>query len=97
MGEGWQEALARLGPLEARLDAALASGDVESALRLAFEGAQEAVAMVANAGAGPDVARWHRVYVEMTPLPLDAFEDGTLAENGTYVNLEYQGWWDAAG
>jgi hypothetical protein len=71
------------------LDAALLAGDVESAVRLAFGGAQEAAALVAGSAGGPGSARLHRVYVELTPLPLDAFEDGTLGENGAYVDLEY--------
>lgn len=90
--EGWQEVLAALSPIEVQLDAALAAGDVESAVRLAFGGAQEAVSLLTDTCAAPGAARWHKVYVELTPLSLDAFEDGTLAENGAYVNLEYQGW-----
>ncbi len=93
-GANWQVALDALRPLEARLDAALAVGDVESALRMAFEGAQKAVALVAEASPEANTARWHRVYIELTPLPLEALGDGTLADNGTYVNLEYQGWWE---
>jgi hypothetical protein len=88
----WQAALEALRPLEARLEAALSAGDVESAMRMAFRGAQEAVALVADAGPEVNAPRLHRVYVELTPLPLDAFEDGTLSENGAYVRLEYQGW-----
>jgi hypothetical protein len=91
-GASWQTALEALRPLEARLEAALSAGDVESAMRMAFRGAQEAVALVADAGPEVHAPRLHRVYVELTPLPLDAFEDGTLSENGAYVRLEYQGW-----
>jgi hypothetical protein len=88
--ESWQAAIESLRPLDARLDAALFTGDVESAVRLAFSGAQEAAALVAERSAETEAARLQRVYVELTPLPLDAFEDGTLGENGTYVNFTYQ-------
>lgn len=88
--ESWQAAIEALRPLDARLDAALFTGDVESAVRLAFSGAQDAAARVAASRAETDPARLHKVYVELTPLPLDAFEDGTLGENGTYVNFAYQ-------
>jgi hypothetical protein len=93
--EGWQNALAVLGPLEARIDAALATGDVDSAMRLAFRGAREAIALVADERRGSETVGLHSVYVELTPMPLDAFADGTLAENGAYVRLTYQRW-DAA-
>jgi hypothetical protein len=88
-GQRWQAAIEVLRPLDARLDAALFAGDVESAVRLAFSGAQEAAALVAGSAAEPGTATLHKVYVELTPLPLDAFEDGTLGENGAYVDLEY--------
>jgi hypothetical protein len=89
---GWQVALDTLRSLEARLDVALAAGDVGSAMQMAYDGAREAVALVAEAGPETVAGRWHKIYVELTPLPLDALEDGTLAENGTHVSLEYQGW-----
>ncbi len=88
--ETWQAALDALRPLEARLDAALSAGDTASAIRIAFEGAAAAVGLVGETGPDEGTARLHRVYVELTPLPLDAYEDGTLGENGAYVHLAYQ-------
>ncbi len=88
--EGWQQALAVLEPLDAQLDAVLAAGDVNAALRLAFEGASEAVRWVAEPPEG--AAGLHGVWIELTPLPLMSNEDGTLSENRTYVTLAYQRW-----
>jgi hypothetical protein len=84
----WQTVLIALQPLEAQLDAALANGDVAAAVRLAFGAAEEAVRQVGDDRSG----MLHQVYVELTPRPLAAFEDGTLGDNGAYVNLKYQGW-----
>ncbi len=88
--EGWQQALAVLEPLDAQLDAALAAGDVKAALRLTFQGASEAVRWVADAA--DSGARLHRVWVELTPLPLASNADGTLSEDRAYVSLAYQCW-----
>lgn len=86
---GWEQALKRLEPLDAQLDAALAEGDAQAALRLAFDGASDAVSLLADPSAGPGV---HRVYVEFTPLPLVVHADGTMGEQRTCVNLMYQRW-----
>ncbi len=92
----WQSALDMLSPLEAQIDAALAVGNVESAMAIAFGGASRAVALVAGPSSAEETAhgtaKVHGVVVELTPLPLDTYEDGTLSENGAYVSLTYQSW-----
>lgn len=90
--ERWQDALQALGPLEAQIDAALAAGDVTSAVGLAYGGATRVASLVGEPAAGEDRATVHGVLVELAPLPLDTFADGTLAENGAYVTLTYQSW-----
>lgn len=89
--EGWQTALEVLRPLEARLDAVLSAGDVAAATRLAFSAASQAATLVAEP-TGTAQATIHRVLVELTPLPLDTLDDGTLTENGVYVTLTYGSW-----
>jgi hypothetical protein len=88
----WQDALQALGPLEVQIDAALAAGDVASAVGLAYGGASQAAALVAEPAMCEDSATVHGVLVELAPLPLDTFDDGTLAENGAYVTLTYRSW-----
>lgn len=92
--QGWEKALELLEPLNAQLDAALAAGDEQHALRLAFQGAAEAAQLVAESDgesyAGQ--ANLHEVYVELTAAPLATYEDGTLGEDRTYVKLAYQRW-----
>lgn len=90
-GENWQTALDMLSPFEAQIDAALAAGNVESAMGMAFAAASQAVGLVSGP-ASAATARVHGVMVELAPLPLDTFDDGTLAENGAYVSLTYQSW-----
>ena len=82
--------MALLGPLNAQLDEVLATGDEQSALRLAFERASQAVSLVSEQGCGE--AALHKVYVELAPLALATYDDGTLAEHVPYVTLAYQHW-----
>ena len=67
----WQKALAVLQPLEAQIDAALAAGDVDAAMNLAFDGAAEAASLVSEEAGVPGGSRVHSVYVELTPQALD--------------------------
>jgi hypothetical protein len=85
----WQKALEMLQPLKAQIDNALAIGDVDAAMHLAFNGAAEAASLVSEAPV-PGGARVHGVYVELAPKSLTVYDDGTLGEDGTYVNLAYQ-------
>ena len=86
----WQRALEMLQPLRAQIDAALAAGDVDAAVNLAYNGATEVAYLVSDAPVAPGGSRVHSVYVELAPQALDVYDDGTLRENGTYVNLAYQ-------
>ncbi len=87
----WQAALGILRPLEVVLQAAEARGGCQEALQTAFEGAYEAVRVLATeAPARCGLTRVHGVLVEFTALPLVARDDGTLVDNGTYVSLEHQ-------
>lgn len=90
--EGWQDALAVLGPLDGEIERALAAGDVTAAVRLAFSGAAQAAALVSGGHSVEGMASMHGVYVELTRAPLSASGDGTLVENGAYVSLAYRHW-----
>jgi hypothetical protein len=90
--EGWQDALAVLGPLDSEIERALAAGDVTAAVRLAFCGAARAAALVSDGHPAEGMASMHGVYVELTRAPLSASDDGTLVENGAYVSLAYRHW-----
>ncbi len=90
-GAGWQAALEILRPLEVTLCAAEARGNHREALQAAYNGASQAVeALTAKTRTGSGQTTVHGVWVELTALPLAARDDGTLADNGTYVSLEYQ-------
>ena len=72
-----------LAPLRGPLDAALAAGDRETALQLAYQ----ALAQVADALAqrrGDKAQPWqtliHALLVELTPLPYAPRPDGTLVD-----------------
>jgi hypothetical protein len=89
--KGWQDALAVLGPLDGEIERAMAGGDVTAAMRLAFDGAAQAAALVSDRHPVEGMASMHGVYVELTRAPLSASGDGTLVE-GTYVSLAYRHW-----
>ncbi len=84
-----------LAPLRGPLDAALARGDRETALQMAYQ----ALAQVADALAkrrGDQAQPWqtliHALLVELTPLPYEPRPDGTLVEQGTAVQVSYRNW-----
>ncbi len=82
-------------PLQDELDAALARNDRSGAAQLAY-GALTAVADALAAGRGdqirPGQVRVHALLVELEPLPLESQLDGTLAERGTAVTVNYRNW-----
>jgi len=84
-----------LGPLRGELDAALARGDQETALRLAYAALSE-VADALAAHRGDLIQAWqvriHALLVELESLPLAPQSDGTLAEQGTEVRIAYRNW-----
>jgi len=84
-----------LGPLRGELDAALARGDQETALQIAY-GALSQVADALAAYRGDLIQAWqvriHALLVELESLPLKPQPDGTLAEQGTEVRVSYRNW-----
>ena len=87
--------LEALTPLRDELDAALARGDEESALRLAY-GALSAIADLLAHARGDLLQAWqvriHALLVELKALPLQTDTDGTVREQGTAVNVMYRNW-----
>ena len=84
-----------LHPLSGELDAALARADRPAALRLAYTAlSQVADALAAYRGDHllPGQTRIHALLVELEPLPLELYADGTLAERGTAVSVNYRNW-----
>jgi hypothetical protein len=84
-----------LNPLRGELDAALARNDRQRAVKLAYQAlAQVADALAAYRGdaLGPGQIRVHALLVDLKPLPLEPMPDGTLAENGTEVTVNYRNW-----
>lgn len=87
--------LTALHPLTGHLDAALARGDHEAALRMAYAALSKVVDGLARArgdrwqGAQ---ARVHALFVELEPLPYEVLMDGTLRERGTAVRVSYRNW-----
>jgi hypothetical protein len=84
-----------LSPFRDALDTALACGDRCGALRLAYT----ALSRVADGLAAyrgdrllPGQARVHALLVELESLPLEPLADGTLAERGTAVTVNYRNW-----
>jgi hypothetical protein len=84
-----------LSPFRDELDTALACGDRSGALRLAYT----ALSRVADGLAAyrgdrllPGQARVHALLVELESLPLEPLADGTLAERGTAVTVNYRNW-----
>jgi hypothetical protein len=86
----WQKVLERLQPLKAEIDAALAVGDIDAAMQLAFQRAADAVSLMSMAPVMPGEARVHSVYVELAPQRLAVLEDGTLEEKGMFVHLAHR-------
>jgi len=84
-----------LCPLRNELDAALARGDQETALQIAY-GALSQVADALAAYRGDLIQSWqvriHALLVELEALPLQSQPDGTLAEQGTAVQISYRNW-----
>jgi hypothetical protein len=84
-----------LAPLRNELDMALARGDREAALQMAY-GALSAVADALAAHRGdrvqPGQVLVHALFVELAPLPLELRSDGTLVEPGTSVQVSYRNW-----
>jgi len=84
-----------LGPLRGELDAALACGDQETALRLAYAALSEVADALAT-HRGDLIQAWqvriHALLVELESLPLAPQSDGTLAEQGTEVRVAYRNW-----
>ena len=87
--------LRTLSPFHDELDIALARGDRNGALRLAYT-ALSCVADELAAYRGdklrPDQVRVHALLVELESLPLEPLPDGTLAERGTAVAVNYRNW-----
>ncbi len=84
-----------LGPLRGDLDRALARGDREAALRLAYAAlSRVADGLAAQRGdkLAPDQVRIHALLVELEPLPYMMALDGSLAEQGTTVRVSYRNW-----
>jgi len=84
-----------LSPLRGELDAALASGDRPAALRLAYGALTrvvDALAVYRGDGLQPGQVRVHALLVELKALPLTPLPDGTLAESGTAVYVNYRNW-----
>lgn len=84
-----------LSPYRDELDAALARGDRNDALRLTYA----ALSRVADGLAGyrgdrllPGQVRVHAVLVELESLPLEPLPDGTLVERGIAVTVNYRNW-----
>jgi hypothetical protein len=84
-----------LSPFHDELDIALARGDRSGALRLAYT----ALSRVADDLAAcrgdwlpPDQVRVHALLVELESLPLEPLPDGTVAERGTAVTVNYKNW-----
>ena len=84
-----------LAPLRDELDTALARGDEETALRLAY-GALGQIADTLAAARGDLLQAWqvriHALLVELESLPLKPQTDGTLMEQGTAVRVSYRNW-----
>jgi hypothetical protein len=84
-----------LSPFRAELDTALACGDRYGALRLAY-GALSHVADSLAAYRGdrllPGQVRVHALLVELESLPFEPLADGTLAERGIAVTVNYRNW-----
>ena len=87
--------LRTLSPFRDELDSALARGDRGGALRLAYT----ALSRIADELAAyrgdklpPDQVRVHALLVELESLPLEPLPDGTLAERGTAVTVNYRNW-----
>jgi hypothetical protein len=84
-----------LAPLQVELNAALAHCDQERALRIAY-GALGRVADALAAMRGdtilPDQVRVHALLVQLMPLPPESQFDGTIAETGTQVEINYRNW-----
>jgi hypothetical protein len=84
-----------LAPLQVELNAALARCDQERALRIAY-GALGRVADALAAMRGdtilPDQVRVHALLVQLMPLPPESQFDGTIAETGTQVEINYRNW-----
>ena len=94
---GGAESLIRsaLAPLQVELNAALARCDQERALSIAY-GALSRVADALAAMRGdtilPGQVRVHALLVQLLPLPPESQFDGTLAETGTQVEINYRNW-----
>lgn len=87
--------LRALSPLRSELDQLLARDERQAALRLAYNAlAEVADALAAYRGdtLHPGQARVHALLVELEPLPLEPQPDGTLAERGTAVSVNYRNW-----
>ena len=84
-----------LAPLQVELNAALARCDQQRALCIAYL----ALSRVADALAAmrgdtilPGQVRVHALLVQLMPLPPESQFDGTLAEIGTQVEINYRNW-----
>lgn len=87
--------LRALHPLHAELDTLLARNDRPTALRLAYNALiQIADALAAYRGdkLEPGQVLVHALLVELEALPLEPQPDGTLAERGTMVSVNYRNW-----
>ncbi|MCX7670679.1 MAG: hypothetical protein N2439_11480 [Anaerolineae bacterium] len=84
-----------LHPLRGELAAALARGDQNGALRIAYTALSQVADALARLHGGalrPDQARIHLLLVQLTWLPLEVHADGTLSEAGTLVEVHYRDW-----
>ena len=84
-----------LNPFRGELDASLARGDQEAALRTVYA----ALGRVADGLAAyrgdklrPGQVRIHALMVELEPLPYTLSADGSLTEQGTTVRVSYRNW-----
>lgn len=87
--------LRTLSPFRDELDFALARGDHSGALRLAYAALSRVaddLAACRGDKLSPDQVRVHALLVELESLPLEPLSDGTLAERGTVVAVNYRNW-----
>lgn len=84
-----------LHPLRDELDMALASGDQNRALSIAYAALSRAADTLA-AMRGDRIpfgqVLIHALLVQLTTLPLETHFDGTLHESGTLVEVNYRNW-----
>jgi hypothetical protein len=84
-----------LAPLRDELDAALARGDREAALRIAYRAlarTADGLATVRGDRLQPSQVRIHALWVELEPLPFASEADGTVSDQGASIRVSYRNW-----